>query len=187
MASTHKMMMSLTEEEHEDLDNTLYVISCFLQSLSINLARRYGRKVYDPGFAAQNRVNELRNQLDYLGEYDSRSNELDIEGGLEFIRNSKAFFAEALDDAWIIDGFKGFLKWVLMQKNRDDPVGDVARDLFADIEMKRAKGEHLYDYASGYREFRKYLVKRGACSEAVEAVDEAWREYKATKKNAKTA
>jgi hypothetical protein len=52
--------------------------------------------------------------------------------------------------------------------HRDDPVGDFAQDFLRDF-----KGPDV----ATWNELEAYLRWRGACSEAVEAGREAWREY----------
>lgn len=49
-------------------------------------------------------------------------------------------------------------------------MGDLARDLIADKELPHT--------VTGYRSFKDYLIERGACDGALEALDRAWNEFK---------
>lgn len=60
-----------------------------------------------------------------------------------------------------------FKKWLLQQKDRDDPVGDLARDANND--------EHT---PSSIQDWKKYFNRIRACEGAHEALERAVREYK---------
>lgn len=62
-----------------------------------------------------------------------------------------------------------FMQWLNKQTERDDPVGDFARDAKAD--KRRKPGSR-----AGWQRF---LWNVGACEEAKVAATEAWDEYEA--------
>lgn len=64
-----------------------------------------------------------------------------------------------------------FFRWLLLQTNRDDPVGDFACDVGRDISFPRT--------TSSLDRIRTYLLHRHAASEAILAFDEACTEFKA--------
>lgn len=66
-----------------------------------------------------------------------------------------------------------FNQWLKTQVERDDPVGDVARDAMADKRRKPRNGNR--------EAWRTFLSAAGACSAAHESLDEAWSEYEASK------
>jgi len=61
-----------------------------------------------------------------------------------------------------------FVRFVLKFKHSDCPWGDLARDTREDGNIKRTWG---------YRTFKKYLEDRGACSRALDIVEEIHEEY----------
>jgi uncharacterized protein YozE (UPF0346 family) len=63
-----------------------------------------------------------------------------------------------------------FFRWLLRQKRRDDPVGDLSCDVERDRSFPRT--------ASSLENIRSYLIQRGAASEAILAFDEACIEFK---------
>jgi uncharacterized protein YozE (UPF0346 family) len=63
-----------------------------------------------------------------------------------------------------------FHAWLMAQRDRADPVGDLARDARADRDWP-ARGRTPND-------FRRYLDHRNACDGALRALDRAWREYR---------
>lgn len=64
-----------------------------------------------------------------------------------------------------------FLAWLRLQVDRDDPIGDLAADTFR---LKK------HPYNGGLPVWHQYLLGHGACPEAHEALDAAWKEYSAT-------
>lgn len=62
-----------------------------------------------------------------------------------------------------------FWRWLMSQSLRDDPVGDLARD--------GARSPPSFKSPEGFRE---HLVQQAACPEAIEALEDAVREYRAT-------
>jgi len=62
----------------------------------------------------------------------------------------------------------GFSHWLRRQSRRDDPVGDLSRDVLLDVDWPEG----------GFRlkPFRLYLSKKGSDG-AKEALLRAWREY----------
>lgn len=62
-----------------------------------------------------------------------------------------------------------FYQWLLSQIDRDDRVGDVARDVAADEGFPRESNQ--------YKEIELYLGVIGACSAAIESFKEGWLEY----------
>lgn len=63
-----------------------------------------------------------------------------------------------------------FMTWLLQQVGRDDPIGDLAND------MKRDKKRPRPD--TSIKELREYLRRQHACREAIEAFNDAVKEYK---------
>lgn len=61
-----------------------------------------------------------------------------------------------------------FAKWLEAQVDRDDLVGDVARDARMDSWPKPS---------NSLKAWKNHLAAGGACREAHEALDEAWNEY----------
>jgi uncharacterized protein YozE (UPF0346 family) len=61
--------------------------------------------------------------------------------------------------------FKG---WLMMQKKRDDPVGNLARDVLQD---------RTWPITQDMVKLRQYMVKRGAVESALTALDRAYSEY----------
>lgn len=63
----------------------------------------------------------------------------------------------------------GFTRWLCRQWRRDDPVGDLARDVRQDPDWpSRARTLAAYE---------RYLVECGACDGAVRALRRAWHEW----------
>jgi len=63
-----------------------------------------------------------------------------------------------------------FYQWLTEQKDRDDPVGDLACDAMAtDCSFARGK--------AGYIKWYSHLKALGACSGAIDALRVAYREY----------
>ncbi len=79
-----------------------------------------------------------------------------------------------------------FHSWLRAQKNRNDPVGDLSRDLRQDDEETR-KGFDKYwrTVPKPLRltpgTFRKYLEACGACDGAMGALDDAEKEWRRVK------
>jgi uncharacterized protein YozE (UPF0346 family) len=65
-----------------------------------------------------------------------------------------------------------FYNYLKKQKNRDDPVGDLAADVLADKSFPKN--------VSCRTELLEYLNNTGACYEALTAAKEAFTEYKLT-------
>lgn len=69
-----------------------------------------------------------------------------------------------------------FTNWLLEQKGRDDPVGDLARDFQRDLNLKSDTSVHTNFLFS-----KTYLIRHNACDGALEAYDQAKKEWKASK------
>jgi uncharacterized protein YozE (UPF0346 family) len=67
-----------------------------------------------------------------------------------------------------------FTPWLKRQKERDDPVGDLAGDAIADRKFPVS--------ANQLPALKNYLFSRGADSEALQALEEAWSEFSDQKK-----
>lgn len=67
----------------------------------------------------------------------------------------------------------GFYRWLVKQKDRDDPIGDLSKDVQRDKKISIENGS--------IEELRSYLIARLACNEAVQALEEAYREFKDNK------
>jgi uncharacterized protein YozE (UPF0346 family) len=65
-----------------------------------------------------------------------------------------------------------FETWLKKQKNRDDPVGDLACDYIDDL-----SGFNRNNPGKKFKLTKEYLVSQKACDEALEAFDEAIKEY----------
>ena len=63
----------------------------------------------------------------------------------------------------------GFQKWLFAQADRDDLVGDLARDAIQDVN---------WPPTSSYRQLKNYLHLAHACAGAVEALLRAFLEYR---------
>lgn len=66
-----------------------------------------------------------------------------------------------------------FTDWLLTQKHRDDPVGDLARDAAQDPTWP--KEETLDSHID-------HMESRGACAGAIEALAQTWDKYEQVKK-----
>lgn len=66
-----------------------------------------------------------------------------------------------------------FTGWLSKQRHRDDPVGDLARDVRRDPTWPRR--------AQTLRTFERYLDNRDACLGAMKALKRAWSEYQHTR------
>lgn len=60
-----------------------------------------------------------------------------------------------------------FYRWLHQQISRNDWIGDLARDAFADGRLKRF----------GYTTLRRHMIACRACNEALEAAKAAHAEY----------
>ena len=63
---------------------------------------------------------------------------------------------------------RSFGVWLRAQRYRDDPVGDIARDVIEDAKFSRR---------SGMARQVDYLEWHGACDGAIKALKAAWAEY----------
>jgi uncharacterized protein YozE (UPF0346 family) len=61
-----------------------------------------------------------------------------------------------------------FKAWLMLQKKREDPVGDLARDVLAD---------RTWPPTQDMVKLRQYIVKRGSVENAVSTLDRAYAEY----------
>ena len=61
-----------------------------------------------------------------------------------------------------------FLEWIREQSDRDDPIGDLSKDI------KRDPTNNLDDDKDAWM---GHLALSGACPEAIEALEQAWNEY----------
>jgi len=66
-------------------------------------------------------------------------------------------------------GFQTFLSWLLSQTNRDDPIGDLARDFQADSARPATN--------ASIEEIRTYLEDLRVSDAALRALDRAIEEY----------
>ena len=62
-----------------------------------------------------------------------------------------------------------FRKWLYQQCNRDDPVGDLARDFCDD--HNKPKGLLTLN------KFESYLINVDACEDAIDTLHREWAEY----------
>lgn len=70
-----------------------------------------------------------------------------------------------------------FYSWLRQQRDRQDPVGDLARDAISDEEFPRTGRRHMRPYTRAH--LYRYLEKRNACSGALRAFALAYSEYEA--------
>lgn len=63
-----------------------------------------------------------------------------------------------------------FTKWLLQQAGRDDPIGDLSRDVARDPDWPAGSDANLGELAG-------YLRSMGACRGALQALRKAWREW----------
>jgi len=68
-----------------------------------------------------------------------------------------------------------FAQWLELQIDRDDLIGDVARDAAKDSRPKPANTRNAW---------RMFLISSGACPEARGALESAWRAYRRDSRNA---
>jgi uncharacterized protein YozE (UPF0346 family) len=61
-----------------------------------------------------------------------------------------------------------FKAWLMLQKKRDDPVGDLARTVLQD---------RIWPRTQDTVKLRQYMVKRGAVENTLLALDRAYSEY----------
>jgi uncharacterized protein YozE (UPF0346 family) len=61
-----------------------------------------------------------------------------------------------------------FKAWLMLQMKRDDPVGDLARDVHQD---------RAWPTTQDMVKLRQYVVKRGTVENALTALDRAYAEY----------
>ena len=64
-----------------------------------------------------------------------------------------------------------FTNWLSMQRDRQDPIGDLARDVEKDPRWPRS-GKTVESY-------ERYLAQRGADPNGIAALFDAWSEYDA--------
>lgn len=70
-----------------------------------------------------------------------------------------------------------FYRWLTHQLERDDPIGDLARDI---------KRDSAFPASGSIRAARLHLSLYGACGEALRALDEAWSEFGSNAKRSVT-
>jgi hypothetical protein len=63
-----------------------------------------------------------------------------------------------------------FYRWLYWQRKRDDPIGDFARDTYLNNDGE-SKLKNLPSV------WRNHLYRFGACGDAIEAFEDAWKEY----------
>ncbi|SEN04128.1 YozE SAM-like fold [Mucilaginibacter gossypiicola] len=79
--------------------------------------------------------------------------------------------AQSLDDVQPIEQREtNFTEWLTKQKNRDTPLGDLARDMMDD---------KTWPNHSTLDDYRDYLYSRRASWQAIETLERAWKTYKA--------
>ncbi len=66
-----------------------------------------------------------------------------------------------------------FYRWLEKQKDRNDPVGDFARDAISDNNFPKDRGSVIM--------LRQYLITKRACDEALVTLKEAHAEFKSEK------
>lgn len=64
-----------------------------------------------------------------------------------------------------------FIDWLIRQAHRDDPIGDIARDMLDD--------PHWPESGTILADFRDYLTSVRASDLALQALQQAWNEWSA--------
>lgn len=64
---------------------------------------------------------------------------------------------------------QSFRSWLKKQRSRNDRVGDLSRDSIQDSDLPRIRTE---------KSWLKYLNDMNACNGALDAVVQAWKEYR---------
>lgn len=67
-----------------------------------------------------------------------------------------------------------FNAWLKGQRKRDDPIGDLSRDVIADMGWPRRTQK--------LQVLQEYMKRKMASQEALLALEDAWKEYKAQEK-----
>lgn len=67
-----------------------------------------------------------------------------------------------------------FFRWLMRQLKREDPIGDLARDVETDSSFPRT--------SNSLEALHSHLIRMHAIPEALVALDEGWREFKAKRK-----
>lgn len=67
-----------------------------------------------------------------------------------------------------------FYRWLVKQQDRDDPIGDLSKD------TQRDKGFPVE--TSLLEKIKKHLIHQFACNEAIQALEEAYQEFKTKKR-----
>lgn len=67
-----------------------------------------------------------------------------------------------------------FHQWLMRQKRRDSPLGDLARDAERDSTFPIA--------ANSFLSLKTYFSGRGACAGAKNALARAWKSYKSSER-----
>ena len=80
----------------------------------------------------------------------------------------------AADPVWDPNRAAGFSEWLLDQRHRNDPVGDLARDAALDPAWPAE--------AATKSAYREHLRTQGAFPGALAALDAAWAEYARARK-----
>ena len=66
-----------------------------------------------------------------------------------------------------------FIPWLLEQKYRDEPIGDLASDLAGDMEYNDD-----INATSHFEELKSHLYSMNACCDAISALKEAYKEWR---------
>jgi uncharacterized protein YozE (UPF0346 family) len=66
-----------------------------------------------------------------------------------------------------------FYRWLVKQKDRSDPIGDLSNDVQRDKGFPRE--------SSSLEKIRGYFINQFACDEAIQALEEAYEEFKNNK------
>ena len=72
-----------------------------------------------------------------------------------------------------------FTDWICRQGHRDDAIGDLARDVRADLRGPRADDGDRWPRGGDLETLRRHLEERGASDGALAALDRAWSEWTA--------
>jgi len=115
----------------------------------------------------------------YSDEYHKANNQKKYIGSLErFKKANRAFLKNNSRPKDAVNLFSDipkkrygrFYHWLKKQKDRDDPIGDLANDVLTDSSFPLE--------TDSYKIIKNHLIFKRACDEAIQALKEAYDEYK---------
>jgi len=70
-----------------------------------------------------------------------------------------------------------FRDWLHKQRHRDDPVGDLAKDVESETSGERIEYGRVRTRPRTLRGWEEHIENAGACDGAILALHRAWKEY----------